>query len=132
MKMMFVSFVIISTLLFIPTILSADVTNGSAEYGYLTPMRLRALVAGVVGLASVVIGGLSLVRSRRAGYGRAGAIVGGVAGLIGILLAVLHLLNSSGGFGTGNGRAGAIVAILVGLAGIILAGLTWVRSRRNG
>ncbi|MBB6670102.1 DUF6223 family protein [Cohnella nanjingensis] len=130
MKMMLVSFVILCTLLLVPAIASAEVTNGNIEYGYITPMRLRAIVAAVVGLISVVIGGLSLTRSRRTGNGRAGAIVAAVVGLIGIILAVLHLANSTGGFGTGNGRAGAIVAAVIGLIGIILAGLTLARSRR--
>ena len=72
-------------------------------------------MAAVVGLISVVIGGLSLARSAGrfgTGSGRTGAIVAAVVGLIGIVLAGLHLANSTGGFGTGSGRAGAIVAIV--------------------
>jgi hypothetical protein len=90
--------------------------------------RTGAIVAGVVGLISVVIGRLAL--SRRIGSGRTGAIIAIVAGLTGIILGVLHLARSSGGFGTGNGRAGAIVAIVVGLIGMILGRLALARSRR--
>jgi hypothetical protein len=133
MKMNLVSFAILCTLLLVPTIASAEVTNGNI--GYLTPMRLRAIVAVVVGLISVVIGGLSLARSAGrfgTGNGRAGAIVAAVVGLIGIVLAALHLANSTGGFGTGNGRAGALFAIVLGLIGMVLAGMAQARSRRTG
>ncbi len=97
--------------------------------------RLGAVVAAVVGLISVVIGGLALARSAGrigTGNGRAGAIVALVVGLIGMVLSVLHLAGSTGGFGTGNGRAGAIVALVVGLIGMNLGGLGLARSRRTG
>jgi len=134
MKMKFVLFVIICAFLLVPTIASAEATDGNVGYGF-TSMRLRAIVAAAVGLISVVIGGLSLARSTGRfgiGNGRRGAVVAAVAGLVGIILAGLHLANSTGGFGTGNGRAGAIVAIAIGLIGMILAGLTLARSRRAG
>ncbi|WP_248930640.1 DUF6223 family protein [Paenibacillus hamazuiensis] len=134
MKMKLISFVILCACLLVPTIAFADVPSGNVGYG-LTPGRLRAIVAAVVGLISVVIGGLSMARSAGrfgTGSGRAGAIVAMVLGLIGIALAVLHLAGSTGGFGTGNGRAGAIVAMVLGLAGLVLAGLTLARSRRAG
>ncbi|MDR4887881.1 DUF6223 family protein [Fredinandcohnia sp. QZ13] len=133
MNIKIVSFITICTLLLVPTIVSAEVTDGNIGFGF-TPMRLRAIVAAVVGLISVVIGGLSLARSKGnfgTGNGKVGAIVAAVVGLFGIVLAGLHLANSTGGFGTGNGRAGAIVAILVGLIGIVLAGLTLIRARRT-
>ncbi len=134
MKMKLVSFVALCTLLLVPTIASAEVTNGNIGYG-LTPWRLRALAAVVLGLISVVIGGLSLARSAGrfgTGNGRSGALVAVVLGLIGIVLAVLHLANSTGGFGTGNGRAGAVFAIVMGLIGMVLARLTLARTRRAG
>ncbi|WP_284645221.1 DUF6223 family protein [Paenibacillus silviterrae] len=129
MKMKLVSFLLFCTLLLVPAIASAEVTDGNIGYG-LTPGRLRTIAAAVVGLVSVVIGGLSLARST--GNGRSRAIVAAVVGLIAIVLAGLHLATSTGGFGTGNGRAGAIVAIVVGLTGMVLAGLSLVRSRRAG
>lgn len=132
MKIRLVSFVILWGLLLVPAIASAEAADGNVGYG-LTPMRLRALAAGVVALISVAIGGLSLARSAGrlgAGNGRTGAFAAATVGLFGIVLAGVHLANSTGGFGTGNGRAGAIVAIAVALAGIILSGLTLARSRR--
>lgn len=134
MKMKLASFVILCTLLLVPTIASAEMTDGNIGYG-LTPGRLKTIVAAAVGLIGIVIGGLSLARSAGrfgSGSGRAGAIAAAVAGLTGIVLAGLHLANSTGGFGTGNGRAGAIVAIVIGLTGMVLAGLTLVRSRLVG
>ncbi|MDQ0917093.1 DUF6223 family protein [Paenibacillus sp. V4I5] len=134
MKMKLVSFVVICTLLLVPTIAFAEVTDGNIVNGF-TPMRLRALVAVVAGLISVVIGGVSMSRfAGRFGTGkrRVGSIVAVVVGLIGIVIATLHLANSTGGWGTGNGRAGATFAIVLGLTGMVLARITLARSRRAG
>jgi hypothetical protein len=99
----------------------------------LTAGRARAIVAAVVGLISLVIGGLALARSAGligTGNGRAGAIVALVLGLIGMVLSVVHLGSSTGGFGTGSGRAGAIVALVLGVIGMNLSGLALARPRR--
>ena len=97
----------------------------------ITPGRAASLLSAAVGLISVIIGRLALIRSaRRTSSGRVMGIVALVVGLIGIVLSVLHLAGTTGGFGTGKGRAGAIVAIVVGLIGMILGGLALARSRR--
>ena len=99
----------------------------------LTAGRARSLVGTVVGLISVVIGGLALGRAAGrigTGNGRTGALVALVLGLIGIVLSVVHLGSSTGGFGTGSGRAGAIVGLVLGLIGMNLGGLALARSRR--
>ena len=96
----------------------------------LTAGRARSLVGTVVGLISLVAGGLALARSAGR-IGRAGAIVALVLGLIGVVLSVVHLGSSTGGFGTGGGRAGAIVALVLGLIGMNLGGLALARSRRS-
>ena len=104
--------------------LAADFTAG----------RARSLVAGAVGLVSLIIGALALARSSGrigTGNGRTGAVVALMLGLIGIVLSVVHLGTSTGGFGTGSGRAGAIVALVLGLIGVTLGGLVLVRSRRS-
>ena len=95
--------------------------------GAITTGRARSLVGGVVGLISVIIGGLALARNWRTG-----AVVGSVLGLIAMILSVVHLGTTTGGFGTGSGRAGAIVALVLGLIGVSLGGLVLVRSRRSG
>ena len=100
--------------------------------GAITSGRARALVAAAVGLISLIIGGLAMLRSKGrlgAGSGRIGAIVALVLGLIGIFLSLVHLTSYTGGFGTGGGRAGAIVALVLSLIGIILGGLVVARSR---
>ena len=102
--------------------------------GAITNGRARALVAAVVGLISLVVGGLALARSAGrlgTGNGRAGAIVALVVGLIGMVLSVVHLGSSTGGFGSGSGRAGAIVGLALGQIGINLGGLALARSRRS-
>jgi hypothetical protein len=100
----------------------------------ITNGRARALVAAVVGLLSLIVGGLALARSAGrmgSGNGRALAIVSMMLGLIGMVLSVVHLGSSTGGFGTGSGRAGAIVALVLGLVGMNLGGLALGRSRRS-
>ena len=104
--------------------LAADLTAG----------RTRALVAGGVGLISLVIGGLALARSAQPNGTSSKRTMGIVAltlGLIGIVLSVIHLGTSTGGFGTGSGRAGAIVALVLGLIGVNLGGLALARTRRT-
>jgi Family of unknown function (DUF6223) len=101
--------------------------------GAITSGRAKSLVAVAVGLISLVIGGLALMRSSRGvgtGSGRVGAILALALGLIGMVLSVVHLGTSTGGFGTGGGRAGAIVALVLGLIGMNLGGLALARSRR--
>ena len=103
--------------------------------GDITPGRRRASAAALVGLISVVIGGLALARAAGrigTGNGRAGAIVALPMGLIGAVLSVLHLANSTAGFGTGGGRAGAIVGLVLGLIGMNLGGLALARARHTG
>jgi hypothetical protein len=100
----------------------------------LTAGRLWSLVAALLGLVGVVIGGLALARSAGGidtGMGRGRAIVALLVGLIGMVLSGLHLANSTGGIGTGSGRLGAIVALVVGLIGMVLGGLALARSRRT-
>jgi hypothetical protein len=113
---------------------AAHVSVAAAVYT-MTPGRLGAIVAALVGLIGVVIGGRALTRSAGrigTGSGRSGAIVALVAGLIGMALGGLVVATSDGGIGTGNGLAGAIVALVVGVISMALGGLALARSRRTG
>jgi len=99
----------------------------------LSPGRIGAIVAGVVGLTGVVIGGLALGRSvgrTGSGSGRRGAFVALVLGPIGLIIGGLVVATADGGIGTGNGLAGGVVAMIVGLIGVALGGLALARSRR--
>ncbi|HKO81480.1 MAG TPA: DUF6223 family protein [Chitinophagaceae bacterium] len=97
----------------------------------ITPARAAALIPAVMGLISVVIGRLALIRSaRRISSGRIMGITALTMGLIGIVLSVQHLARATGGIGTGSGRLGAIVALVLALIGIVLGGLALARSRR--
>ena len=100
----------------------------------LTPERIAAIVAVVVGLIGAVIGGLALARSAGrigAGNGRRGAIVALVMGPIGLVIGGLVVATADGGLGTGQGLGGGIVAMMVGLIGMALGGLALARSRRT-
>ena len=100
----------------------------------LTPGRIAASVAAVVGLIGAVIGGLALARSAGrigTGNGRRGAIVALVLGPIGLVIGGLVVATADGGLGTGNGLGGGIVAMMVGLIGMALGGLALARSRRT-
>jgi hypothetical protein len=97
--------------------------------------RSAALVAALLGLTSVVIGGRALARSagripprdrrRRASLALA-------AGLLGIALGGLVVATAPGGIGTGNGLGGGIVAMGVGLIGMLVGGLALARARSSG
>ncbi|MGW0432328.1 DUF6223 family protein [Micromonospora sp. NPDC003197] len=107
--------------------IAASVTTMSAG-------RLGALVAAVLGLTGVVVGGLALTRPvgrTGTGFGRLRAPLALVAGLIGMALGGLVVATSDSGIGTGNGRGGAYLALLVGLIAVVLGGLALVRSRRT-
>jgi hypothetical protein len=102
-------------------------------YG-MTPRRLWATAAALLGLGSAIIGGLALRRSARgigAGNGRRGAIVALVAGLIAVVNGALNLTIATGGPGTGNGVIGGAVALVLGLIAMALGGLNLARSRRT-
>jgi membrane associated rhomboid family serine protease len=97
----------------------------------ITTGRLTSIMAGVIGLISVVIGRMAVARSaRRISSGRPMAIVALVVALASMLLSVMHLASTTGGFGTGKGRAGAIVALVIGLIGMVLGGRALARSKR--
>jgi Family of unknown function (DUF6223) len=77
----------------------------------LTPERIAATVAAVVGLIGAVIGGLALARSAGRlgiGHGRRGAIVALVMGPIGLVIGDLVVATADGGLGTGNGLGGGV------------------------
>jgi len=98
----------------------------------LTPDRIVASVAAVVGLIGAIIGGLALARAaRRVGSnGRSGAIVALVMGPIALVIGGLVVATADGDLGTGQGLGGGIVAMVVGLIGMVLGGLALARFRR--
>jgi len=100
-------------------------------YG-MTPERLAASVAMLVGLIGMVNGGWNLTRSRRIGNGPNGGMVALVAGLIGMALGGMIVATADGGVGTGHGLAGGVVAVVMGSISMVLGGLTRARSRRTG
>ena len=119
----------------LPTPATAQVSDQPPTVGVytLTPDRIAASVAAMVGLSGAVIGGLALARSAariRAGYSRRGAIAAMVMGAIGLTIGGLVVATADGGLGTGNGLGGGVVAMVAGLIGIALGGLALTRSRR--
>jgi hypothetical protein len=98
----------------------------------MSPGRLGAVVAGLVGLLGVVVGVRALTRSGHTDHGRGGSIVAVVAGLIGTALGGLVVATADGGLGTGNGLGGGVVALVVWLIGMAVGGLARARSRRTG
>ncbi|MEV4160299.1 DUF6223 family protein [Nonomuraea dietziae] len=96
--------------------------------------RIVPTVAVVLGLISVVIGGLARARSvGRVGVGnrRVGAVTALALGSTSLITGGLHAANSAGGLGSGNGLAGAIFALLLGLIGMALGGLALSRARHS-
>jgi hypothetical protein len=117
-----------------PAAAHGPVQPAAASVYAMSSGRLGAIVAALVGLIGVVIGGLALRSAGRigTGSGRSVAIVALVAGLIGMALGGLVVATADGGIGTGNGLGGGIVALVVGLIGMALGGLALARSRRTG
>jgi hypothetical protein len=116
------------------SVLAAHVSVQQAAVSAYTmsPGRLGAMVAALLGLAGVIIGGLALARSTgrlRTGPGRRGATAAQVMGLIGIALGGLVVVTADGGLGTGNGLGGGIVALVMGLIGVVVGRLALARSR---
>lgn len=99
-----------------------------------TPRRLWATSVAVLGLGSVIVGGLALYRSVRhisPGKGSKGASVALAAGLIAAVNGGLNLAVATGGLGSGNGVAGGAAALVLGLVAMALGGLALARSRRT-
>ena len=102
----------------------------SASPYELSSGRLLSILAGVVGLAGAVVGGLALLRStgrRCTGPGRRGAVISVVSGLVAIAVGALIAVTADGGLGTGNGLGGYFVAIFVGLIATTVGGLALAR-----
>ena len=97
----------------------------------LSPGRLGATVAGVLGLVGVVAGGRALARRvGSAGAGRRPGAVALAAGSVAVALGGLVVVTADGGVGTGNGLGGGVVAVVVGLVALALGGLARSRSSR--
>lgn len=122
-------------LLSAPMAAAVPVQPAAADVYTMSPGRVGAIVAALVALAGVVLGGLAMARAAGrigAGSGRRGAVVALVLGLIGMVIGGLVVVTADGGLGTGNGLGGGIVALLVGLIGVTLAGIVLARSRHAG
>lgn len=132
MKTKLVSFGILCTILLIPTIASAEIVEGGDETAI---EQFKTILSMVIGLISLIIGGLSLsgfIRLSNNGRKRVIlAVAAIVLGVYSIFIGGRHLFDAYGFFGTGYGQAGAIAAIVLGLIGIIFACLTLVRYRRK-
>lgn len=86
-----VAIVLFIALSLVPSVVSAEGGHDKVGYGF-TPERLKAFGSAMVGLISVVIGGLSFARSIGrfgTGNGRRGAIVAAAVGLVCIVLSGL-------------------------------------------
>ena len=118
----------------VPADAHASTQPADANVYTVTPKRLVASAAAVVGLTGAVIGGLALARSAgRAGpgNGRRGATIALALGPIAVVVGGLVVVTADGGLGTGNGLGGGVVAMMVGLVGMALGWLALARSRRT-
>jgi Family of unknown function (DUF6223) len=109
---------------------AAQVSDQPAAAVYsMTPERLAASTATVVGLLAAIIGGLGLLRSVRrvADHGRRAAIAALMLGPIALVIGGLVVATADGGVGTGNGVAGGVVAMMLGIIGTALGGLALAR-----
>jgi hypothetical protein len=117
-----------------PAVALASAQPAAAPVYGMTPERIAASTAVLVGLIGTVIGGMALARSahRIGNGGQRGAIVALALGPIGLVLGGLIVATADGGVGAGNGVAGGVVAMVVALVAMALGGLALARSRRAG
>jgi hypothetical protein len=99
--------------------------------------RLWSLIAVVIGVVGVIVGGVALARASRrvrigagSATGRQGAIVAAICGLVGFLIGVVIVATAGGGPGSGFGSVGGVVALVLGLIAMGLGGGALARSRR--
>ncbi|MBN6039664.1 DUF6223 family protein [Amycolatopsis sp. 195334CR] len=97
----------------------------AADAYSLGPGRIGALIAGALGLAGVITGGLALARAWRRG-----AVIAVAAGAVGMVVGGLIVVTADGGAGTGNGLGGGVVALVIGLLAVVLGGVALNRSAR--
>jgi hypothetical protein len=100
------------------------------DYG-ITSGRLTSIIAGLLGLTSIITGGLALRSSAGAGFKKRVGTWSMIIGSLSTVLSLIHLATTTGGFGTGSGKAGAIVAIVLGVIGVTLGSMALSRSRRK-
>ncbi|QOY85555.1 DUF6223 family protein [Paludibaculum fermentans] len=101
-------------------------------YG-LTPRRLWATTAAVMGLVGVLVGSLARVRPTSrfgADSGRLGPTVALVAGFLAAVSGGLNVAIANGGPGTGNGVVGGAAAFVLGLIAVALGVPGLTRRRR--
>ena len=103
--------------------------TGPGAYA-LTAGRFWSLVAALIGLAGVVVGGLALARpASRIGTRRRGAIAALAAGLAGVIIGGFVVAGADGGPGSGSGIVGGFLAVVIGLIGTALGGTALGRCR---
>jgi len=94
-----------------------------------TPGRLAASVASLIGVFGVVAGARAATRARRAGAPRTGHLAL-LAGVISMAVGGLVVATAKGGLGTGHGLGGGIVSLVTGSMSVALAGLARTARRR--
>ncbi|MFF3226801.1 DUF6223 family protein [Nocardia suismassiliense] len=120
--------ILTASTLAVPAVAHASAQPMAASMTTMSSGRVGAIVAALIGLTGVIIGGLALTGRLRAG---SAALVALLVGLIAMVIGGLVVATSDGGLGTGNGLGGAFVGLLVGLASSILGGLGLIRARRT-
>ncbi|MGW5052730.1 DUF6223 family protein [Actinokineospora sp. NPDC004072] len=101
----------------------------SADAYTLSPGRLAALAAALLGLAALTAAILSLTRfTRRPATARRSSAAAVALGAMGAVIGALVVVTADGGLGTGNGLGGGVVSIALGLAGAIAGGVARRRT----
>jgi len=95
----------------------------------MTPERLAASVASLIGLIGVAAGALAL-RARRSGSAPRTGNLPVLAGLISMIGGGLVVATAKGGLGTGHGFGGGILALVAGSMSVALARLARTRTPR--
>jgi hypothetical protein len=103
---------------------------GSVSPLLVTPERLAASVASLIGMIGVAAGALALLRARRSGVSAPVGNLAFFAGLVSVAVGGFVVATAKGGLGTGHGLAGGVLALVAGSLSVALAGLTRIYTRR--
>jgi hypothetical protein len=105
---------------------TAVLVQSAVDPTTLTPGRLWASAAALLGLAGAVVGGRALART-----GKGGAVTALAAGVVSVVVGGLVVAAAEGGPGTGYGIVGGYAALVVGTVAVALGGLVLTRLRRG-
>jgi hypothetical protein len=102
--------------------------EAAADTYSFTGGRIASTLGGLVALAGLIVGGVTLARSPG---GKRGSVVALAAGLVATMIGGTVVALADGGPGSGSGIVGGVVALVIGLIAAVLGWLALARQTRR-